>query len=67
MVVEAEVHIIDFVDTGHPALLRMWQKRQRGYRPMGYSIRGDASAEATVDRCGRVALARATKVIDSAR
>lgn len=31
-----DVRIIDFVDTGHPALLRMWDKRQRGYRAMGY-------------------------------
>ena len=23
---------------GHPALLRMWHKRQRGYRAMGYRI-----------------------------
>lgn len=32
------VRIIDFVDTGHPALLRMWEKRRRGYRAMGYRI-----------------------------
>jgi superfamily II DNA or RNA helicase len=32
------VRIIDFVDTGHPALVRMWDKRQRGYRAMGYRI-----------------------------
>lgn len=32
------VRIIDFVDTGHPALLRMWEKRQRGYRSMGYRL-----------------------------
>ena len=32
------IRIIDFVDTGHPALLRMWDKRQRGYRAMGYRI-----------------------------
>ena len=32
---KADVRIIDFVDTGHPALLRMWDKRQRGYRAMG--------------------------------
>ncbi len=32
------VRIIDFVDAGHPALLRMWDKRQRGYRAMGYRI-----------------------------
>jgi superfamily II DNA or RNA helicase len=31
-----DVRIIDFVDTAHPALLRMWDKRQRGYRAMGY-------------------------------
>jgi superfamily II DNA or RNA helicase len=29
---------IDFVDTTHPALRRMWDKRQRGYRAMGYRI-----------------------------
>jgi len=32
------VRIIDFVDAGHPALLRMWDKRQRGYCAMGYRI-----------------------------
>jgi superfamily II DNA or RNA helicase len=35
---KTDVRIIDFVDTGHPALLRMWEKRQRGYRAMGYRI-----------------------------
>ncbi len=35
---KTEVRIIDFVDTGHPALVRMWEKRQRGYRAMGYRI-----------------------------
>lgn len=35
---KTDVRIIDFVDTGHPALLRMWDKRQRGYRVMGYRI-----------------------------
>ena len=33
-----DVRIIDVIDTGHPALLRMWDKRQRGYRAMGYRI-----------------------------
>jgi len=37
------VRIIDFVDIGHPALLRMWGKRQRGHRAMGYRIGIDAS------------------------
>src|SRR3990167_1150637 len=35
---KTHVRIIDFVDTGHPALLRMWGKRQRGYRAMGYRL-----------------------------
>lgn len=35
---KSDVRIIDFVDTGHPALLRMWDKRQLGYRAMGYRI-----------------------------
>lgn len=35
---KTDVRIIDFVDTGHSALLRMWDKRQRGYRAMGYRI-----------------------------
>lgn len=37
---KAEVRILDFVDAGHPALLRMWEKRQAGYRAMGYRIKG---------------------------
>jgi superfamily II DNA or RNA helicase len=36
---KTDVRVIDFVDTGHPALLRMWEKRQRGYRAMGYKIK----------------------------
>ena len=35
---KTDVRIIDFVDTGHPALVRMWEKRQRGYRAMGYRV-----------------------------
>ena len=38
---KADVRIIDFVDTGHPALLRMWERRQRGYRAMGYRVAAD--------------------------
>jgi superfamily II DNA or RNA helicase len=33
------IRIIDIVDTGHPSLLRMWDKRRQGYRAMGYRIR----------------------------
>jgi hypothetical protein len=28
---KADVRIIDFIDTGHPALLRMWLIWQSGY------------------------------------
>lgn len=38
---KSDVRIIDYVDAGNDALARMWQKRQRGYRAMGYRI-GDA-------------------------
>jgi superfamily II DNA or RNA helicase len=38
------VQIIDFVDTGHPALVRMWEKRQQGYRAMGYRMALDPEA-----------------------
>jgi superfamily II DNA or RNA helicase len=37
---KTDVRVIDFVDVGHPALLRMWDKRQRGYKAMGYKIKG---------------------------
>ena len=38
---KTDVRIIDIVDAGHPALLRMWERRQRGYRAMGYRIRSE--------------------------
>lgn len=37
-VTKTDVRIIDIVDVGHMALQRMWEKRQRGYRVMGYRI-----------------------------
>lgn len=42
---KADVRIIDFVDTGRPALLRMWDKRQAGYLAMGYRVGSDVPAE----------------------
>lgn len=42
---KTDVRIIDFVDIGHPALLRMWHKRQRGYRVMGYRIADQGGTE----------------------
>jgi superfamily II DNA or RNA helicase len=46
---KTDVRIVDFVDTGHPALLKMWDKRQRGYRAMGYRL---ASSITQVKECG---------------
>ncbi len=40
---KTDLRIIDFVDAGHPTLLRMWDKRQRGYRAMGYRIKAEAA------------------------
>ena len=42
---KTDVRIIDFVDTGHPALMRMWDKRQRGYREMGYRVGAEGTAK----------------------
>lgn len=35
---KSDVLIYDYVDTGNPVLERMWEKRQRGYKAMGYRI-----------------------------
>ncbi len=35
---KSDVRIIDFIDTGHMALRRMWEKRRRGYQVMGYRV-----------------------------
>jgi superfamily II DNA or RNA helicase len=42
---KVDVRIIDFVDTAHSGLLRMWDKRQAGYRAMGYSLVNACPAE----------------------
>lgn len=42
---KTEVRIIDFIDTGHPALLRMWDKRQRGYRAMEYRVGAEMASD----------------------
>jgi len=33
-----DVRIHDYIDTGYPMLTRMWEKRQKGYRAMGYKV-----------------------------
>ena len=35
---KGDVRIYDYAETDHPQLARMWDKRQRGYRAMGYEI-----------------------------
>jgi hypothetical protein len=42
---KTNVRTLDCVDTSHPALLRMWEKQQCGYRAMGYRIGSDGPAE----------------------
>jgi len=34
-----DVRIYDYAETDQPQLNRMWDKRQRGYRTMGYEIK----------------------------
>ncbi|POF41275.1 DEAD/DEAH box helicase [Pseudomonas laurylsulfativorans] len=43
---KTDVRVIDFVDVGNAALLRMWDKRQAGYKAMGYRL---ADSQATMD------------------
>jgi superfamily II DNA or RNA helicase len=38
-----DVRIYDYAEIDHPQLARMWDKRQRGYRAMGYQIRTSPS------------------------
>lgn len=37
-IAKTDVQIMDLLDVGHPVLCRMWEKRQRGYRAMGYWV-----------------------------
>ncbi|MEC5218768.1 superfamily II DNA or RNA helicase [Actimicrobium sp. GrIS 1.19] len=38
---KSDILIYDYVELDHPQLYRMWEKRQRGYRAMGYRIESD--------------------------
>ncbi len=35
---KSDILIYDYVELDHPQLYRMWEKRQRGYRAMGYHV-----------------------------
>ncbi len=41
---KTDVLIQDYVELDHPQLARMWDKRQRGYRAMGYRIESDQAS-----------------------
>ena len=34
-----DVRVYDYAEMNHLQLARMWEKRQRGYRSMGYEIK----------------------------
>ena len=38
---KSDILIYDYVELDHPQLYRMWEKRQRGYRAMGYQVDSD--------------------------
>ena len=38
---KTSVRIIDWLDLGHPVPQRMWERRLRGYRTMGYALISD--------------------------
>ncbi len=38
---KTDILIYDYVELDHPQLYRMWEKRQRGYRAMGYQVDSD--------------------------
>ena len=40
-----DVRVIDFIDTGHPALMKMWEKRKRRFGAMGYRIVSSGSTD----------------------
>ena len=36
-----DILIYDYAELDHPQLTRMWERRQRGYRAMGYKVESD--------------------------
>ncbi|PLX46878.1 MAG: DEAD/DEAH box helicase [Desulfobulbaceae bacterium] len=45
-----DVRIYDYVEKDQPQLARMWNKRQRGYRAMGYQVNSEALMQTPVSR-----------------
>lgn len=46
---KTHVRVIDFVDAGHPALLRMWDRRRKGYQAMGYRFAAPVPVSGSLD------------------
>ncbi len=44
-----EIQIYDYVDRGVPMLMKMFQRRLRGYRAMGYEVRDPGLQEVAAD------------------
>lgn len=42
---KSQVRVVDLVDLGHPMLGRMWERRQKGYRALGYVLKVQAEAD----------------------
>jgi superfamily II DNA or RNA helicase len=47
---KTDILIHDYVEMDHPQLSRMWEKRQRGYRAMGYRVELDQQQYNLVSR-----------------
>ncbi|MGY0200518.1 DEAD/DEAH box helicase family protein [Leptothrix sp. BB-3] len=41
---KSDVRVVDVVDLGHPMLERMWERRQKGYRLLGYVLKTSADS-----------------------
>jgi superfamily II DNA or RNA helicase len=64
---KGDVRIIDIVDTVHPALLRMWQKRVRGYTAMGYRIVDSVAPDTIAPDLWAASVGGASSLADSVR
>jgi superfamily II DNA or RNA helicase len=45
---KSEVRILDYIDNNDPVFMRMWEKRQRGYRAMGYEVVSDSEDQEVI-------------------
>ena len=57
-----DVRIYDYVENDQPQLARMWDKRQRGYRAMGYQIKSSNSGQRAVNKGAKMRYAWLTDI-----